>query len=280
MLLKSGIQKTEVDQIQLFNNRYPLLLASDAEPSLMQYRFPQKNGFMKTDTIHTVEQSQQQAEKISLLLNSLGANINFAPVYDNKQNKTVIGNRSFGKNDTNIQNLANVFSDTSKQFGIVPTAKHFPGHGAVSGDTHKKLQTIKGELTELNNFQSAIEKNIPIMMVGHLAVESENIGIDTKGLPATLSKKISTDLLQNELGFKGLVVTDAMNMHALNGFEDADIRALEAGMDILLMPRNVEKTYNRILKKIETDKDFKNQINKKIFKILKMKIVLQKLLTQ
>ena len=145
-------------------------------------------------------------------------NMNFAPVLDIYSNpsNTVIGDRSFGRTAETVSKMALSFSEGLKSTGIIPVYKHFPGHGNTFEDSHDTLPIInktKEELMELElkPFIDAIDNGAEVIMVGHLAVPK--ITGDTT--PASLSRKIVTDLLKKELGFEGIVITDALNMGAL-----------------------------------------------------------------
>lgn len=260
----------------VYDKNLPLLISIDAEPSLVKYRLPSLKNIPDTDSLDSVYDSADVAKTISNYIHNMGVNINFSPVYDGNQNKTVIGNRSYGNDAETIHELARAFSSKSMKQGIVPTAKHFPGHGNVTGDTHKNLQTIDGDLVELDQFKLAIEDGIPIVMVGHLAIKN-NQQWGTNGLPASLSDKIITGLLKDELGFKGLVITDALNMGALDPFGDTSIMALEAGADIVLLPRNIDEAFAGVHGRIKEDAEFKKIIQEKAQKIIKLKLVLYNL---
>src|SRR5690606_29247693 len=119
----------------------------------------------------------------------------FAPVLDMSSNATV-GYRGFGSNPENITPWSNAFIATTQSHNIIATAKHFPGHGLVSGDTHKALQMIDGELKEVNYYPPTIEAGVTSIMIGHLAVKN-NPQFNTEGMPATTSSKIVTDLLRD-----------------------------------------------------------------------------------
>ena len=113
-------------------------------------------------------------------------------------------------------------------------------------------------------------------MVGHLAVEN-NKKWNTNGKPATLSKNIMTDLLRNNLGFEGLIITDAMNMGALRNFDHVGLRALKSGADIVLMPRNIDIAYHDILSELQSNLEFKKEMLEKVRRIVKMRIVIKNL---
>lgn len=252
----------------------PLLYSTDAEPSLINIKISNIEKFNPTNTIVSESESRNVANKISLILKEIGIQQNYSPVCDFSFNKDIIGNRSFGNDENKVVSLSKEFINSTQENNIVATAKHFPGHGAVTGDTHKQLVTINGEIKELNIFKSLIKDSVISIMVGHIAIKN-NIKYNTDGLPATLSKKIVTDLLKNELEFKGLIITDGMNMKAVNNFETPSLKALEAGCDLILMPSDENKLLNSVLLKIKTNENFKQQIYDSVKKIIKVKICLR-----
>lgn len=234
-----------------------LVVALDAEPSLMPYRMPEVQVPL-TKNLTASSTIVATAETIARALKRAGIAIDFAPVYDVNMNATIIGDRSFGKEVTTVALRANLFSTTLMNEGVIPTAKHFPGHGLAGGDTHKTRESIPGTLKELPAFSAAISAGIPVIMVGHMSVKGG--AWDTGGVPATLSKKIMTDLLKTTLGFTGVVVTDSMAMGALNGEKDRSVRALSAGADLVLIPVDPRAAYARVLAKMQEDRVFRARV--------------------
>lgn len=274
MVLGRSLNQQEQTEINKSNNGLPLLLSVDAEPSLLKYRLPGLDFQNNTQDLNTDKKISNSAHRISSYLKNKKVNINFAPVYDNAKNTEVIGKRSFSTHNKIVQNRAQLFADIMYADNIFPTAKHFPGHGNVTGDTHKKLSTINGDLGELDNFKYAIKNNIPIIMIGHLAIEN-NRQWNTAGKPSTLSKNIMTDLLRNELDFNGIIITDAMNMGALSEFDHVELQALKSGADIVLMPRNIDVAYNDIFSEIQNNPEFRNEVLEKVRRIIKMRYVIK-----
>lgn len=250
----------------------PFLYSADAEPSLVNRKITGSTVVKKAAELATEEEVRSVAQTISKDLNDIGINYNFAPVSDMASNATV-GYRGFGKDPKNIVPFSWAFIDESSKANIVSTAKHFPGHGLVSGDTHKALQVIDGELKELSIFKELASKNVPSIMVGHLAVKN-NPKYNTNGLPATVSPVIVTDLLRKELNYKGLVVTDAMNMGGVTQVPEANAAVIEAGCDILLMPLDAEKAHAEILKKYQADTAFKAKADESVKRVIRMKLCL------
>ena len=275
MTLKKEVTQETIEQFIDLNEKHnitPLLIASDAEPSLMKYRFPDTGkNFKNTNQLTDQDSTNYTATQIAEFLKSRSINLNFAPVYDNNKNQTVIGDRSFGTDKLAITPLAKRFFKTLHRHNIIATAKHFPGHGNVSGDTHETLQTITGKLEELETFKQAISDGILVMMVGHLNVNTTTY--NTNGKPATLSPEIMQDLLREKFKFKGLIVTDAMNMGALNSFEDSDLETLVAGADIALIPRDWKQLKSDIKKRLDSDPVFRDHFEDKVKRVLRLKLV-------
>lgn len=210
-------------------------------------------------------------------LRVFGINMNFAPVldiYSNPEN-TVIGNRSFGTTSNLVSDMALSFANGQESTGIISAYKHFPGHGDTSEDSHNTLPVItktKEELMELElrPFIEAINKGADVIMVGHLAIPD----ITSDNTPASLSREVVTDLLKEELGYKGLVITDALNMDALtNNYteEEIYINAINAGVDILLMPDFDSDTIEMIVNAISSGTITMEEINDSVEKILELK---------
>ena len=210
-------------------------------------------------------------------LRALNINMDFAPVldiYSNPEN-TVIGDRAFGSTAELVSNMALSFSQGLESTGVISVYKHFPGHGDTYEDSHNTLPIItktKEELMELEliPFKDAIEIGADVIMVGHLAIPS----IAGNSTPASLSKEVITELLKKELGFNGIVITDALNMGALTEQyteEEIYINAINAGIDILLMPEFDNETIEIILKGVEEGTIKVEEINDSVEKILELK---------
>ena len=250
----------------------PFLYSADAEPSLVNRKIIGSTAVKKANELKTVAEVISCAKTISSDLNQIGINYNFAPVVDMSPNKTV-GFRSFGAVPANIIPWSNAFIKETQLNNIIATAKHFPGHGLVSGDTHKELQMIDGELKEIKNYPELIADGVLSIMVAHIAVQN-NSKYATDGLPSTCSEKIVTGLLKEELGFKGLVVTDAMNMGGVVNVPNSAFKAIDAGCDILLMPIDAMKAHQEILSAYRTNSAFKKKVDESAKKIIRMKLAL------
>lgn len=255
------------------NKSLPLIFSCDAEPSLLNNKISGSPSMSETSSIKTNEQANKISNQITNYIKNLGFNQNFAPVCDFNNNKEIIGDRSFGNIPEKVSELANIFISNSQDNNIVATAKHFPGHGNVKGDSHKGLVTIKGEPLELDVFRNVIKNNVISIMVGHIAISGSK-NYDTEGKPSTISRHIVTDLLKKELNFKGIAITDAMNMKGVSDLGSPSLKAIKAGCDMILMPTNEEKLIKNILDECGKDKNLKNQITESVKKIIKLKICL------
>lgn len=205
-------------------------------------------------------------------LRTIGVNVDYAPVADiySNPNNPVIGKRSFGTNKEIVSNHSVKLAQGLEDNKVIATYKHFPGHGDTDVDSHESLPIINKTYDELKEeelvpFKNAINNNAKIIMVGHLALPK----ITGSNIPASLSKKIVTDILKNDLGYNGLVITDALNMGALTkNYSDEEIYvgAINAGCDLLLMPNGSKKAIEIIKKNISEER-----INESVKKILKFK---------
>jgi beta-N-acetylhexosaminidase len=275
VLLLNG-SKTEFKQyVKELNavTTIPLLYSADAEPSLINLKIKGTKAIKATSFIKDTSECRQITLDICNELAEIGVFHNFAPVCDISTKNEAIGNRSFGNDTTRVMEMCEVFINTSRSKGIMATAKHFPGHGYVKGDTHKKLVYIDGELKELGVYKYLIARDVPSIMVGHIAVLN-NDRYDTKGLPATCSRVIVTDLLRKELGFEGIIITDAMNMGGVQQVPNASLEAIKAGCDMILMPENEEKLIKDVVKLMQEDEKFKEQVYASVKRILRYKVAL------
>jgi len=278
VLMLNGTKAEFTNWITNFENQNseygnpPFLYSADAEPSLVNRKIIGSTIVKKANELTSVKEVRSCAQVISKDLNSIGINYNFAPVVDMSPNATV-GFRSFGAVPANIIPWSSAFIVETQTQGIIATAKHFPGHGLVSGDTHKSLQVINGELKEIKNYPPLIAQGVLSIMVAHIAVEN-NAKYNTNGLPSTCSKTIVTDLLRNEMGFKGLIITDAMNMGGVVDVPEAAFKAISAGCDILLMPVDAKKAHTEILTYYRNSPEFKAQVIAAAKRVLRMKIAL------
>ena len=226
---------------------------------------------------NNIDYARQIGKVMAEELKVFGINMDFAPdidIWTNPDN-TVIGKRSFGSNPTLVSQMGIALGDTLLQHQIVPVYKHFPGHGNTAEDSHYALPVVTKTLDELLSsdlipFQDAIAHDVPIIMVGHLAIPN----ITNDNTPASLSKVMIHDILKEQLGYKGLVVTDALDMGALTrNYTEEEIytMAINAGVDILLMPQESKNCVKIVADAVKSGKISESQIDESVRKILKLK---------
>lgn len=279
------MQDDAVKQLDL-TNRYnkaakiPLLIGMDAEWGLAMRlkdvtRYPwamgigaiQDNNLVKEMGVAIGEQS-----------NRMGVNFNFAPVVDVNTNpkNPIIGNRSYGSDVNNVAQKGIAYMNGMKDKKVLASAKHFPGHGDTSTDSHYTLPVVGHDLQRLNSvelapFKQLIDAGVASIMVAHLSVPT--LEPDPK-IPSSLSKKIITDLLKNQMNFKGLIITDALNMDGVAKAYPAgevDALAFEAGNDILLFSQAVKTGKEKIIAKINSGEITEERLAESVKKILMAK---------
>jgi beta-N-acetylhexosaminidase len=219
----------------------------------------------------------EAGQTIATYLGELGFDTNFAPVADvlADSDNVTIGDRSFGTDASMVAEMVAAFIHGSKGMGIHATAKHFPGLGNTSADTHVDMATSTSTLDEMRVFEfvpfvAAIEAGVEFIMMAHLSLP-DIIGDDT---PTSLSRMMVTDILREELGFKGIVVTDALNMGAItNHYSSAEaaIMAIEAGVDMILMPQNFQEAYNGLLEAVQSGRISEERIDESLHRIYRIK---------
>lgn len=220
----------------------------------------------------------QIGKEIGAYLSDLGFNVDFAPVADvlsNPDNR-VVRQRSFGDDPQNVSDMCLAVSNGLQEQGVFSTYKHFPGHGATAGDTHAGYACTEKTLDELKEcelipFQTGIEQEIPFIMVGHISLPN----ITGDNTPASLSPVIINDLLRNDMGYHGIVITDALNMGAVvqqYSSADAAVKALQAGADIILMPSDFDSAYQGVIAAIEDGTLSQERIDESFKRILRVKL--------
>ena len=224
--------------------RIPLFVATDQEGGWIRHvkgETSETPGNMAIGASGYPIDAYYSGYYISREIKALGINMNFAPTVDNYTNlqSSVIGPRSFGSNPDFVGQLGASFSAGSIAAGVIPTAKHFPGHGDTSLDSHGNLPQIDIDYKTLENrelvpFKFLIAEKIPAIMSGHLSFPK----IISNGEPASLSKVFLTDILRNRLGYEGLIITDDMMMNGATMYAGSLSRAfrlaIEAGNDIVI----------------------------------------------
>lgn len=277
------------ESLELINNikesaTIPMFLSIDQEggkvdrlKTIKGISFPNLPSATEIGATNDTEVAYGTGAEIAHNLKIFGFNMNFAPVldiYSNSKN-TVIGTRSFGSNADLVSKMGLSLSKGLQDNDIIPVYKHFPGHGNTETDSHVDLPIVsktKEELLkeEIVPFKNAIDNGAEVIMIGHLAVPS----ITNSYIPASLSKKIITNLLKEELNYKNIVITDALNMKALtNNYSEKEIieKSINAGVDILLMPEDPIHAITIIKDGIKNGTITEEQINTSVKKILSLK---------
>jgi beta-N-acetylhexosaminidase len=259
----------------LRNLQTPLLplFAADGEPSLIHRTIGGMDRFPDAVDIADDDACRDIADAITLNLQELGIHMNFAPVCDFDLTSPAIGRRAFGRDENRVGLMSEAFVSATQARDVAATAKHFPGHGAADGDTHRVLAVVRGTPPEIPVFVRMVDAGVVSVMVGHMEVAGRGL-YDSHGRPASLSKTIVTDLLRGELGFRGIVVTDALNMRAVDGSSFPSLDAVEAGCDLILWPRNEERFMNAMLRRISEDTAFREQVFASVRRIVRLKICL------
>ena len=209
---------------------------------------------------------------------ALGVQQNYAPVCDvnNNPDNPIINVRSFGEDPALVSKMSEAVIKGLQDGNVIATAKHFPGHGDTKIDSHNDLPVLNFSMDRLNKielvpFKNAIQNNVKSVMIAHLSFpELEN----KPNVPASLSENIVQDLLINQLGFKGLVVTDALNMKGITKYfstSEVALMCVKAGIDLILMPIDEEETINAIESAVKNGKISEERINRSVKKILAAK---------
>ena len=260
--------------------RTPLLMAVDGEWGLAM-RIDSTVKYPKQMTLGAIQDEKMiydMGSQIAAQMKRLGLHINFAPVVDvnNNPDNPVINSRSFGEDRANVSRKGILYMAGMQDNHILAVAKHFPGHGDTDTDSHLALPLIphprhRLDSLELFPFKEIINSGVGGVMIAHLNVPFLD---PTPSLPSTLSPLIVDSLLKKELGFKGLVFTDAMNMRGVSekySPVEAGIKALLAGNDILLMPHDIPKLIVSALKEIKKGNISQEEIDRRCKKVLAAK---------
>ena len=258
----------------------PLLITFDGEWGVAM-RLKEFPAFPKNMTLGCIQDNGLLYEygcEVAHQMHEMGVQVNFAPVADVNINpkNPVINVRSFGADPGNVARKVVAYSKGLEENGILSVAKHFPGHGDTEVDSHKALPTLsftreRLESTELYPFKEVIRAGLNGIMVGHLNVPALESKPNT---PASLSRDIITDVLKKEMGFQGMVFTDALNMKGVGVSGTLCLRALQAGNDMLLVPSRIKEEVEAIHKAVKRGELSQEEINQKCRKVLAYKYAL------
>ncbi|MBP1165982.1 MULTISPECIES: glycoside hydrolase family 3 protein [unclassified Chryseobacterium] len=285
LILMQDDAAREINLVNEFQqkSKVPLMIGMDAEWGLYQ-RIATAHKFPWAMTLGAIQDKNlvyQMAAKIAEDCHRMGINWDFAPVVDvnTNPNNPIIGNRSFGSEVNNVISSALSYSNGLQDNNILAAIKHFPGHGDTSTDSHLDLPVVSHTIDRLNTvelapFKALMNKGIGGVMVAHLYVPSLESG---KGIPASVSKNIITGLLKDKLGYKGLIITDALNMGAVaNKYKpgELDAMAFKAGNDIMLFSQGVSEGKKLIQKALDKGEIPQSRVEESVKKILLTKYFL------
>lgn len=284
--VKTMLEKTQEYAMEL--NGLPLFLSVDEEGGTVA-RIANNAAFdvTKVGDMATIGEKKdydlayQAGVTIGSYLKKLGFNLDYAPdadVYSNPANE-IVKRRSFGSDPELVSAMDLLVLKGLQEQGIYGVYKHFPGHGSTVGDTHEGYAYTEETLDEMMAdeiipFQDAIGQQLEFIMVGHIS--APNIIADET--PSSLSSIMITDILRGRLGFDGIVMTDALNMKAVQGqysSAEAAILTIQAGTDILLMPENFKEAYDGVLEAVKSGKLSEERIDESVKRILKVKFVMR-----
>ena len=279
---------TNMQNIAMERTGLPVFLSVDEEGGTVA-RVAKNDAFGVTDVGNMsdigatgdAQNAYNAGVTIGTYLKQLGFNVDYAPVADVLTNpdNTVIGTRSFGSDASVAADMVTKELEGLSSQGVFGVVKHFPGHGGVSGDSHDGAVTLDKSLEELMQtefvpFQKAVENGVSFVMVGHISVP-QVVGDNT---PASLSQMMVSNVLREQLGYQGIVITDAMNMGAITGSYTADqaaVMAVNAGVDMILMPQDYETAYNGLLQAVQDGTITEDRINESVTRIVKVKLQMQ-----
>lgn len=276
-----------VRHVDMFNryqhlSKVPLLITFDGEwglgmrlpDSTLSYPYQMTLGAIQNDQL-----IYQMGQEVAKDFHRIGMHFNFAPVVDinNNPKNPVIGFRSFGDNKENVAKKAKAYMDGMMNGGIISSLKHFPGHGDTDVDSHHDLPQLtftkdRLEALEMFPFKALIRAGAPAIMVAHMNIPSLD---PTPNIPSSISKPIVTGILRGELGFRGLTVTDAMDMNGVKKFfpnGEADVMAIIAGHDLLEVSENSKRAIDLVLKAIGEGRINQADLDARVKKVLASKL--------
>lgn len=276
---------TGIYDYSLETQQLPVFLGVDEEGGrVLRIGGNDNFGVEKVEAMGILAQEQdldviyKAGSTIGSYLYDLGFNVDFAPdadVITNSKNQ-VIGDRSFGTDADMVANMAWAFRNGLHDAGMLATYKHFPGHGSTVEDSHTGYAYSYSSLEELESvdlipFQSGSEQGIDFIMVSHISVPQ----VTGSDIPASLSDIWVTDILRNEMGYQGIIITDAMAMGAICEHytsADATLLAIQAGCDMILMPEDFDASYSALLTAVSDGTITEERIDESVYRIIKVKL--------
>lgn len=280
---------TSAEQLPMFisdlqsSSKYPLFIAVDEEGGRVA-RIA-NSDFFNVASYKSMEdigksgdasKAEEVGRQIGLYLKELGFNLDFAPVADTNTNpqNIVIGDRSYGSDPALVACMVSAQLDGMHDSGIMGTLKHFPGHGDTKDDTHSGYVSIEKTWDELKEcelvpFITALPK-ADMVMVSHITA----VNVTSDKLPTSMSETMITGKLRNELGYDGVIITDAMAMGAVaDNYTSAEaaVTAVKAGVDIVLMPQNLDEAFNGVMNAVTDGEISMARLDESVMRILKLK---------
>lgn len=280
---------TSAEQLPMFisdlqsSSKYPLFIAVDEEGGRVA-RIA-NSDFFNVASYKSMEdigksgdasKAEEVGRQIGSYLKELGFNFDFAPVADTNTNpqNIVIGDRSYGSDPALVARMVSAQLDGMHDSGIMGTLKHFPGHGDTKDDTHSGYVSIEKTWDELKEcelvpFITALPK-ADMVMVSHITA----VNVTSDKLPTSMSETMITGKLRNELGYDGVIITDAMAMGAVaDNYTSAEaaVTAVKAGVDIVLMPQNLDEAFNGVMNAVTDGEISMERLDESVLRILKMK---------
>jgi beta-glucosidase-like glycosyl hydrolase len=275
-----------VRHVDMFNQyqkkaKVPLLITFDGEwgvgmrlpDSTLSFPYQMTLGAIQDDRL-----LYDMGREVAKDFIRMGMHFNFAPVVDinNNPKNPVINFRSFGDNKFNVTNKAKRYMQGMVDGGIIASLKHFPGHGDTDVDSHYDLPQLnfsreRLEDLEMYPFRELIKAGAPAVMVAHMHIPALD---NTANIPSSISRKVVTGILRDELGFEGLAVTDAMDMKGVKKFfpnGEADIKAIEAGNDLLEISENSARAISLVEQSINNGRLKQQDIDRRVKKVLAAK---------
>ncbi len=280
LALTSGMQQFYRDQTGM-----PLFVCVDEEGGVAtrvgRHGFPEAPHPPGMGELAAREDAEEQighyGDIIGNYLNKYGFNVDFAPIADvvTNGNNTFLKKRAFGTDPERVKELVYLFSQKLLVHGVLPCYKHFPGIGGTNDNSHFGYATVNRtleqfEAEEFVPFRDACEKGIPFIMSGHVLVPA----ITTDNRPASLSKTMLTDILRKRLGFRGIIICDALVMDAIrNDFSScrAGVEAIKAGCDMIMKPGNFRGSVNTVIEAVKSGEIKEECINESVNRILRVK---------
>ena len=267
------------------DSEFPLIFGADFERGLA-FRLSEVTGFphaMAFGATGNIAFARESARITAQEARAIGVQWNWFPDADvntNPQNP-IINTRSFGDDPTQVSAMVTAYIEAAHQYGMLTTAKHFPGHGGTSVDSHLAVPEVNADKAHLESvdlppFRAAIQAGVDAVMIAHVVVPALD---PDRGHVATISQPIITGLLQGQMGFKGVVVSDALDMSGLTslfpkgpiGAAQGAVAAVRAGNDVLVLPSDIDAAYNGLLQAVRSGEIPPSRIDQSVLKILRMK---------